>query len=423
VTAICLYFQVHQPRRLRRIQSFKPPGDPHYWDEAENRRILERAAEDCYLPANETIREAIERTDGDFRVAFSLSGVFLEQARQHVPEVVDSFRSLVDTGHVELLTETYHHSLAGLWSDHTEFEAQIREHRKITDEVFGVEPTVFRNTELVYDDRIATTIDSLGFDAILTEGSEALLGGRSPNLVYEPAADGDELSVLLKNYQLSDDVAFRFSTPDWEERPLTADKYATWLAETPGETINLFMDYETFGEHQWEQTGIFEFLTALPDEVADRPELSFQLPSEVAEQQEPVGSIQAPEAISWADQERDVSAWLDNKMQHECFGELKELEDLVHAVGEADLLRAWRLLQTSDHLYYCSTKGYGDGEIHEYFSPYDSPYKAYINYMNAIGDLKEKALSRLRSEEAEPVAASIEQPEVDRRARAPEMSG
>jgi alpha-amylase len=395
MTAICLYFQVHQPKRLRRIQSFKPPEEPDYWDAGENERILDRAAEKCYLPANRAIEELIHETGGDFRVAFSLSGVFLEQVRRHRPDVLSSFQRLADTGHVEFLTETYPHSLASLWADQTEFEAQIRQHRRTIEDLFGPQPPIFRNTELVYDDRIASTVDALGFDAVLTEGSQRLLGWRSPNHVYEPAEEGNDLSVLLKNYQLSDDVAFRFSTPDWSEQPLTADKYAAWLAQTPGETINLFMDYETFGEHQWPETGIFAFLRALPDEVDRRPGLSFRLPSEVVADLEPVGEVEAPQAVSWADQERDVSAWLHNKMQQECFAELKALEDLVHAVGDRDLLEAWRWLQTSDHLYYCSTKGYGDQEIHEYFSPYDSPYKAYINYMNAIGDLKEKARRRL----------------------------
>ncbi|PSG96097.1 alpha-amylase [Thermoplasmatales archaeon SW_10_69_26] len=398
MTSICLYFQVHQPRRLRRIQSFKPPTEPDYWDAEENERILDRAAEKCYLPANETIRDLIHETDGRFKVAFSLSGVFLDQARRHRPDVLASFRELARTGNVEFLAETYYHSLAGLWDEGTEFEAQVRRHGEAIEREFGHEPTVFRNTELIYDDRIADQVDGLGYEAILTEGSDRLLGWRSPNHLYEPQSEGNDLSVLLKNYQLSDDVAFRFSTPGWSEQPLTADKFTAWLDETPGETINLFMDYETFGEHQWPQTGIFDFLEALPRHVDERSGLSFASPSELVDELDPVGTIEAPQAVSWADQERDVSAWLHNKMQQECFAELQRLEPLVHAVGDRDLMQAWRLLQTSDHLYYCSTKGYGDQEIHEYFSPYDSPYVAYINFMNALGDLKEKARRRLREQ-------------------------
>jgi len=396
MTAVCLYFQVHQPMRLRRIKSFQPPPGYDYWDETKNRAIIDRVAEKCYLPTNALIEEQVRKSDGWFRVAYSLSGVFLEQIERYRPDVVESFVSLARTGHVEFLEETYYHSLAGLWDDQSEFRTQVEEHRETIRRLFGKQPVVFRNTELIFDNRIASTVEGLGYQAILTEGTERILGHRSPNHVYRPARAGSKLKVLLKNYRLSDDVAFRFSTPSWSEFPLTADKYAKWLAASPGDTINLFMDYETFGEHQWPETGIFEFLRHLPREVAKHPHLGFALPQEVAAAREPVDTIEVPRAISWADAERDVSAWLHNKMQHHCFEKLRTLAASVHKAGDPELTHAWRLLQTSDHLYYCTTKDLGDQDIHAYFSPYDSPYLAFINYENAIDDLQSKAERLLR---------------------------
>lgn len=391
MTAICMYFQVHQPRRLRRIQAFRRPADLEYWDDANNRRILDRAAAKCYLPTNALLLELIERTDGWFRAAFSVSGVLLEALEEHRPDVLQSFQALADTGHVEFLNETYYHSLAGLWDDDTEFRAQIELHQRMTQRLFGQRPTVFRNTELIYDDRIARTVSDLGYKGILTEGTERVLGARSPNRVYQTADPSSQLRVLLKNYLLSDDIAFRFATPTWTEFPLTADKYAAWLAATPGETVNLFMDYETFGEHQWQETGIFEFVRHLPEQISRYPHLGFALPSEVVRQHNPVDHIEVPHAISWADAERDVSAWLHNKMQHLSFQKLRDLEPIVRASGDERILDAWRALQTSDHLYYQATKGMGDGDIHQYFSPYESPYLAFINHVNAIENLRECA--------------------------------
>ncbi len=387
---ICFYFQVHQPRRLRRIQTFDSVKGYDVWDEAKNRKILERTARKCYLPANELIHDLIEQTGGAFRVAYSLSGVFLEQAKRHKPELIESFQRLADTGAVEFLAETYYHSLAGLWDDRNEFREQVAMHHEAIQDLFGQDPDVFRNTELIYDNRIAKEAARMGYDAILTEGTERVLGDRSANHVYR-TVHGKGLDVLLKHYKLSDDIAFRFSTPDWEERPLTAGKYAAWLSKTPGETINLFMDYETFGEHQWPETGIFEFLEHLPHEVAKRPDLSFGLPSEVSHRFEARDTLDVPHAISWADEERDVSAWLHNKMQHECFQAVQGMQPLVRDLDDPGLTHAWRLLQTSDHLYYCTTKHLDDQAIHSYFSPYDSPYMAYINYMNAIQEIRDKA--------------------------------
>ena len=397
MTSVCFYFQVHQPYRLRRIQSVNPPRGLDYWDHAKNKAILDRASAKCYLPTNQAFLELIRRTDGWFRVSYSVTGTLLDQLEADRPDVLQSFQDLAATGHVEFLAETHYHSLAGLWEDPTEHKEQIEAHRRAVKRHLKVEPTTFRNTELIYDDRIARTVEDLGFKAILTEGTERILGDRSPNVVYRPARPGARLKVLLKNYRLSDDVAFRFSNHTWSEFPLTADKFARWLGDQPGPTVNLFMDYETFGEHQWPETGIFEFLRHLPHEVRKNPYLGFALPREVAAENEAKGELSVPMAISWADTERDVSAWLGNPMQHACFEELRRLGPLVKETGDAECLQAWRRLQTSDHLYYSSTKNMGDGDIHAYFSPYDSPYMAFINHMNALQDLKGKVERLVRA--------------------------
>lgn len=397
MTDVCIYFQVHQPYRLRRLRPLDPQAGYDYWDHAKNKEILDRAAAKCYLPTNALVAELVRRTDGAFRVAYSLSGVLLDQLEASRPDVLDSFKDLVRTGHVEILDETHYHSLAGLWGDQEEVKAQVGEHRRAVQRHFGQAPTTFRNTELIYDDRIAHTVEAMGYQAILTEGADRVLGGRSPNHLYRPAHDGSRLRVLLKNYRLSDDVAFRFSSHTWAQFPLTADKYASWLAACPGQAVNLFMDYETFGEHQWPETGIFQFLEHLPRETARHPHLAYALPREVAARHEPVDALHVPAAISWADTERDVSAWLHNRMQQHCFEQLRELGNLVRQARDPDLATAWRRLQTSDHLYYCSTKSLDDQDIHSYFSPYPSPYLAFINYKNALDDLQEKAERLLRA--------------------------
>ncbi|MCA1819332.1 MAG: glycoside hydrolase family 57 protein [Halobacteriales archaeon] len=396
MTSVCLYFQVHQPFRLRRIQGFRPPAGFDYWDHAKDRAILDRASAKCYLPANAAVAELVRKTDGWFRAAYSLSGVFLQQLEADRPDVLQSFQDLARTGHVEFLAETSHHSLAGLWDDPAEHKAQVEAHHATVKRLLGVSPQTFRNTELIYDDRIAATAEAMGYRAILTEGTERILGSRSPNEVYAPARPGSRLKVLLKNYRLSDDVAFRFSTPGWSEHPLTADKYARWLAAAPGATVNLFMDYETFGEHQWPETGIFGFLEHLPGEVRRHPHLGFALPREVAAENEAQGTLHVPQAISWADSERDVSAWLGNPMQHALFEELRRLGPVVAEAGDPEATEAWRRLQTSDHLYYACTKWMGDGDIHQYFSPYESPYLAFVNHMNALQDLRSKLRTLVR---------------------------
>jgi alpha-amylase len=390
--SICMYFQVHQPRRLRRISAFHTPPGFDYWDGKADRDIFDRAANKCYLPTNRLIHELIRRTDGAFKVAYSITGTFLEQAEAFRPEVIESFRELAATGSVEFLGETYYHSLAGLWDDDQEFKEQVMAHRRAMDQMLGVRPTTFRNTELIYDNRIAQRAHSYGYQAILAEGAQVILGDRSPNHVYTPRFER-RMRVLMKNYQLSDDVAFRFSARDWAGYPLRADTYANWLHQAPGDTLNLFMDYETFGEHQWAETGIFQFLERLPTEVLARGDMRFDMPRDVAKR-EPVGEIDVPWAVSWADTERDVSAWLGNRMQQRLFEDLRQLRDHVMSLDDPELTHAWRLLQTSDHIYYACTKHMADGDVHKYFSPYDSPYVAYINAMNAVHDLRDKVLAR-----------------------------
>lgn len=396
MTDVCFYFEVHQPIRLRRIHLFNAPEGFDYWDHVTNRAIFDRVSDKCYIPTNKLLLDLIKRHGGAFKVSYSLSGTFVEQARMFRPDVLDSFRALAATGCVEFLDETYYHSLVGLWEDQSELKEQIQAHRELMQKEFGVTPTFYRNTELIYDNRIAKTIEGLNYVGIATEGTERILDWRSPNHVYKPSHAGANLKVLLKNYRLSDDIAFRFSTgPSWPEWPLTAPKYAQWLSEQKGDTINLFMDYETFGEHNWPESGIFQFLEHMPGEALKRG-VGFSTPSEVAKKYEAVGEIEVPFAISWADSERDVSAWLHNEMQQQCFNTLRDLAPYVRELNDPTVTHAWRLLQTSDHVYYCTTKHMGDQDIHMYFSPYDSPYQAFINYMNCIVDLKNKVFARLR---------------------------
>jgi alpha-amylase len=393
---VTVYFQVHQPWRLRPLRSYEDVPGTDYWDLAKNKAILDRVAEKCYLPANAALLRLLEQHQGKFRVSFSLSGSFLEQARAMRPDVLESFQRLCGRDDVEVLGETHYHSLSSLWEDQSEFEAQARSHQQLVKELFGKVPTVFRNTELIFDNRIAGTVQGLGYRAMLTEGTEKVLQWRSPNHAYR-AKSG--LAVMLKNYRLSDDVAFRFHDHAWSEFPLTADKYARWLARAEGEVVNLMMDYETFGEHKWRETGIFEFLDHFPGEAL-RAGVEFATPGEAVQRLEPVGELDVPWAISWADVERDVSAWLGNEMQQEAFNALRDMRERVLATRDPQLVAAWRRLQTSDHVYYCSTKAIQDQDIHAYFSPYDSPYVAFIFLMNAIRDLEHKVRARLREREA-----------------------
>ncbi|MGI6075630.1 MAG: glycoside hydrolase family 57 protein [Pyramidobacter sp.] len=384
--SVCFYFQVHQPYRLRHY-SFFDIGNDHFYEDAEaNRTIMEKVARKCYLPMNALLLKLIKLWDGRFKVAFSISGVALEQFAQYEPQVLDSFRRLVDTGCVEMLSETYAHSLASLY-DAREFEAQVKLHDRMIEDSFGVAPQVFRNTELIYRNDIAAAVEKMGYKAMITEGADHILGWRSPNFVYQPS-NCTRLRLLLKNYRLSDDIAFRFSNRGWKEWPLTVEKYAQWLhaVNGSGELINLFMDYETFGEHQWAETGIFQFMEALPGALLADPDFDFVTPSEAAARYQPIAKIDVPNAISWADVERDLTAWIGNDMERDAIESVYALRDKVEASGDEGLMRTWRRLQTSDHFYYMCTKWFSDGDVHKYFNPYGTPYDAYINYMNVLSD-------------------------------------
>ncbi|MBI2343067.1 MAG: alpha-amylase [Deltaproteobacteria bacterium] len=394
--AVCCYFQVHQPFRLRKDYRFFDIGLHHqYDDDATNRAIIQKVAAKCYLPANAIMRELIDRHEGAFRISYSLSGVALEQFARYAPEVLESFQALVATGCVELLGETYYHSLAFLFSPQ-EFRAQVAAHREKVRECFSVDPCdTFRNTELIYNNALAAAIEQLGYRVILTEGADHILGWRNPNFVYQPAPSY-RLRLLLKNYKLSDDVAFRFSNRDWDEFPLNAEKYARWITATAGngEVINLFMDYETFGEHQWADTGIFEFLRHMPGEILKHPDFVFRTPREVAMYYPPVAKIDIPYTISWADIERDTTAWLGNPMQDSAAEYLYSLERAVHDSHDVALIHDWRKLQTSDHYYYMCTKWFSDGDVHKYFNPYDTPHQAYVTYTNVLNDIRERLRQR-----------------------------
>jgi alpha-amylase len=390
---VCLYFQVHQPCRLRKY-SFFDVGQIHdYRDEAENRRILDRVSEKCYLPAGALLLSLIREYGGAFRVAFSLSGVVLDQIEQYRPDVLESFQRLAETGCVEFLNETEGHSLAFLYSPR-EFRAQVSSHRERIRTLFGQKGVTFRHTELIYSDALAAAVEKMGYRAILAEGTEKILGSKSPNLVYRPAGCR-KLKLLLRNYRLSDDVAFRFSDRNWPEYPLTAAKYAHWLHRIHRDeaVINLFMDYETIGEHQWKETGIFDFFKELPGEILRRGDFVFQTPAEAAGSHEAAGEIHSPAFISWADEERDTTAWLGNAMQKDAARRLYDLESAVRRRRDGAALRNWRMLQTSDHFYYICTKWFSDGDVHRYFNPYESPYEAYINYMNILDDFSQSLKS------------------------------
>jgi len=362
----------------------------NYFNQTLNKNIFEKVANKCYLPTNNLLLKLIDQYKGEFKVSFSLTGTFVEYCQQYMPSLIESFQQLFSTGSVDLIEETYFHSLASLYDELDEFEEQVLMHREMIKQLFNYRPMVFRNTEAIYDNRIARKVADMGYKGIITEGTEKILGWKSPNYLYKPI--NANIKVLLRNYTLSDDIGFRFSAQGWVGFPLTADKYAKWMANTPGDIINLFMDYETFGEHHWPETGIFDFLEHLPEEVFKHENLEFITVSEAVKRYEPVGEIDVPWAISWADEQRDVSTWLGNEMQHACFRELQDIGKKLKEKGDRDLLNIWRKLQTSDHLYYISTKGFEDGAVHQYFSPYDDPYDGFINYMNILQDFKQQLI-------------------------------
>lgn len=386
--SVCLYLHTHQPWRLRKYSIFDIGKEAHYFDDEQNLMYLNRIVKKSYLPTNEILLKLIKDTGGRFKVSFSITGVVLEQFEKYAPEVIESFKALMDTGSVEIVSETYYHSLAYLFSK-DEFKRQIELHYKKVNSIFGVKPKVFRNTELMYNNDIAKIVESMGYEGIIAEGVDRILDWRSPNFIYRPKGT-KRIKLLLKNYRLSDDIAFRFSNRDWSGWPMSAEKFAGWVNQVNGngQTVNLFMDYETFGEHQWAETGIFEFLKAMPWRILDNPDNNFMLPTEVARAYEPVGELDYEHVTSWADTERDLSAWTGNKMQQAAIGEIYALEKVVIASCNEELIGIWRKLQISDHFYYMCTKWFSDGDVHKYFNPYDTPYDAFINFMNIVKDLK-----------------------------------
>jgi alpha-amylase len=389
MTDVCLCFEVHQPFRLRKDffwerKMFKHDVDLFdYYFSDDNNAIFDKITNKCYLPANEILLNAIDEFKGRFKVTFSLSGVFVEQCERYHPDVLDSFKQLAETKRVEFLDQTYYHSLASLYDDPGEFIHQIKMHRELMKDLFGYSPKVFENTELLYNNRIADIAAQMGYRGIFTEGTERIQ--KNPNYLYR--ARNADIKVLLRNYKLTDDIAFRFSSRWWEEYPLTADKYASWLSSTPGDCINIFADYETFGEHHWVETGIFEFLRHLPGEVLKWENLSFATPSEVVERypaRDEIDVFEMGGTVSWADLERDTSCWLGNTMQWASFHYHK---DMRPRILDENLLEIWHYLGSSDHLYYMFTAGGGPGEVHSYFSHFNTPYDAFITYMGVLFDL------------------------------------
>jgi alpha-amylase len=388
MVSICFYFQVHQPYRLRKYPVFDVGNNHHYFDDKKNEEILKKVAGKCYFPANETILELIRKFDGQFKVSYSLSGVFIDQLEEYAPKVLDSFVELAKTGCVEMLDETYYHSLAFLYSKN-EFKSQVQKHNKKIRQLFKLKPKVFRNTELIFNNEIANIVERMGYKGILAEGADHVLGWRSPNFIYSPKTTS-KIKLLLKNYKLSDDVAFRFSQESWEGHPLTAPKFADWVSASNGNgnVVNLFMDYETFGEHQWADKGIFDFLKHMPGEILKHPDNNFLTLSEAIKSYNSVGELDIHHPVSWADVERDTSAWLGNRMQQEAIQQIYLMESAVKSSRNRKLIEDWRRLQTSDHFYYMCTKFFNDGDVHKYFNPYDSPYDSFIAFMNIMNDIK-----------------------------------
>ncbi len=385
--SICLCFQVHQPFRYRRYRFFDIGNDHYYYDDYTNESILRKVAKHCYLPANKLMLELITKHKGRFKIAFSMSGLAIEQFELYAPEVLNSFKALADTGCVEFLSETYAHSLASLKNKDL-FKRQIEEHDQLIGKYFGQKPSVFSNTELIYSDEIGAMVADMGYKAMLTEGAKHILGWKSPNFLYVNAIN-PRLKLLMRNYKLSDDLAFRFSNRAWNQFPLTSEKFVSWLnALEKDDFSNVFINYETFGELQRAETGIFRFMEKLPDVVFKRSGITFTTPSEIAAQFQPVSVISVPHPISWADEERDLSAWLGNELQTEAFNKMYDLAVRMNKVANYDMQKDWNNLQASDHFYYMCTKFFSDGEVHRHFNPYGSPYEAFINYMNILSDFE-----------------------------------
>lgn len=391
MASVCFYFQVHQPLRIKRYKFFDITKDHDYFttddERLSNKQILRKVTKKSYLPTNKLLLKLLKKHP-EFKISFSISGTALEQFQEYAPEVIESFQDLVKTGRVELLSETYYHSLSFLYSK-KEFREQVKLHKQLIKKLFNVTPTMFRNTELIFSNEVAKEVEKMGYKGILAEGADFILDWRSPNFVYRPKGC-KKIKLLVKNYKLSDDIAFRFSNKSWKEYPLTAPKFVKWLNQINGngEIVNLFMDYETFGEHQWEDTGIFKFLESLPKYVLQHPDNDFVTPSEAVDRYEVRGELDYPHYVSWADTERDLSAWLSNPIQHDAIKHIYSLEEDVLKTKDKKIITDWRRLQTSDHYYYMCTKWFADGDVHKYFSPYESPYEAFITFMNAAQDLR-----------------------------------
>ena len=389
--SICIYFQIHHPERLRKYQFFDIGKKHNYFDNYANRSELEDLAENCYLPANALLLDLIKKYEGKFKVAFSISGSAIDQLEMHTPEVIRSFQELAQTGQVEFLAETYSHSLASLSEDTDEFELQVKRHSAAIKELFGKKPVTFRNTSLIYSDKIGKRVADLGFKTMLTDGAKHVLGWKSPNFVYKNALD-ENLNLLLKNSKLSDDIAIRFSDRNWSKYPLTSEKYVDWVSHSLQDTevLNLFMNYEVIGHYNRAESGIFDFLRYFIQQIAENPNYQFLLPKEVTKTHPAKDILPVPYPISWTDEERDITSWLGNELQKEAFTELFKIQPLVKKKKNAELNEDYSRLQASEHFYFMRTKLFSGADYHKYILPYESPYEAFINYMNVLSDFIER---------------------------------
>ena len=389
--SICIYFQIHHPERLRKYQFFDIGKKHNYFDNYANRSELEDLAENCYLPANALLLDLIKKYEGKFKVAFSISGSAIDQLEMHTPEVIRSFQELAHTGQVEFLAETYSHSLASLSEDTDEFELQVKRHSAAIKELFGKKPVTFRNTSLIYSDKIGKRVADLGFKTMLTDGAKHVLGWKSPNFVYKNALD-ENLNLLLKNSKLSDDIAIRFSDKNWSEYPLTSEKYVDWVSHSLQDTevLNLFMNYEVIGHYNRAESGIFDFVRYFIQQIAENPNYQFLLPKEVTKKHTAKDILPVPYPISWTDEERDITSWLGNELQKEAFTELFKIQPLVKKKKNAELNEDYSRLQASEHFYFMRTKLFSGADYHKYILPYESPYEAFINYMNVLSDFIER---------------------------------
>ncbi len=400
MVSVIFYFQVHQPYRLREDFTIFDIGknEKNYFDIGKNKFILKKVAEKSYIPTNKTMLKLLKKHE-DFKISYSITGTVLEQFEEYYPEVLTTFQELKDTKRVEFLNETSHHSLSYIFSK-KEFFEQIKLHKKLMKKYFNVNPKIFRNTELIFHNNLAKDLEEKGYKGVLAEGADKILGWRNPNYIYKTV--NSNIPLLLKNYRLSDDIAFRFSNKHWKEWPLTADKFSSWVNQINGngEVVNLFMDYETFGEHQWKDTGIFEFLKHLPKKILEHKDNNFLTPSEAIKKYPIRGEVDFNHYVSWADLDRDLSAWMGNKMQDTALKEIYEIEKIVKKTKDKNIIETWRKLLTSDHFYYMCTKYFSDGDVHKYFSPYDSPYDAFITFMNVLEDFKLKLKSYFEEKKA-----------------------